>query len=101
MHRKAGLLSAARLSFASTIQCGHFVQTILGNLAPFLADGVMHPLALLASGDKSGIAEDLHVVGQGWLADIQLFQQLAGTFLSGSEQLHDLHPVLITQCLED
>ena len=63
--------------------------------------GVMDPFPLLAAGDDPGIAEDLHVVGQGRLADVQLLQQLTGALLAAMEQPQISYPVLITQRLEN
>jgi hypothetical protein len=65
------------------------------------ADGVVHPLALFPAADDPGIAENLHVVGQGGLADIQRIQQLAGTLFAVTEQLQNLYPIFIAQSLED
>ena len=62
----------------------------------FAANGVVHPFALFPSVDNSGIAEDLHVMGQGRLADVQCIQQFTGTHFSIVKELQNPNPVLIT-----
>ena len=61
---------------------------------------VVRPFALLTTDDDAGIAEDLHVMGQGGLADLQRIQQLAGAFFAALQQPQDLQPVFIAQGLE-
>ena len=63
-------------------------------------DGVVHPLACFPSVDNSCIAEDLHVMGQRWLADVQHIQQLSGALFAVVEQLQNLDPVFIPQRFE-
>ena len=81
------LFTAARLVFGTGIDGGQNGQGLSGNLNPLWGNGIMHPLALLASDDNARIAEDLHVVGQGGLADAHFLQQLAGAFLATAEQI--------------
>ena len=60
----------------------------------------MHPLALLAPDHNARIAEDLHVVGQGGLADVHLLQQTAGALLFAAQKLQNADPVLVAEGLE-
>ena len=61
----------------------------------------MHPLALLASDDNARIAENLHMVGQGGLADAHFLQQLAGALFPAAQQLQNMDPIFIAERLED
>ena len=60
----------------------------------------MHPLPLLTPHDNPGIAQNLHVVGQGRLTDAHFLQQLAGAFFPAAEQFQNLQPVFIAEGLE-
>ena len=61
----------------------------------------MGPFAVLAAVDDSGIAKDLHMVGQSRLADVQFFQQLAGTLFTAMQHFQNPDAVFITQGFED
>ena len=75
-------------------------QQLLGSLRPIRGDAVVHPCAFLATGYDSGIAQNLHVVGQSGLTDAHLLQQTAGAFLTAAKQLQNLQPVFITEGLK-
>ena len=90
---------AARLGF-----CGGILQRfqkIPDLLNALGADPIVHPLALFPALDNAGVAQKLHVVGQGRLADAQFLQQPAGTLFSAAKQLQNLQPVFIAERLEN
>ena len=60
----------------------------------------MHPLALLASDNQAGIAENLHMVRHGWLSDIDFLVEAACAFLAVLKQLNNLYAVFITKSFE-
>ena len=92
---------AARLAFPNGSGIVQSIQVFLRNPNALRADAVVHPLTLLAPHNDAGIAEDLHVVGKGGLADAQFLQKPTGAFFAAPKQLQNLQPVFIAECLEN
>lgn len=90
----------ARLAFLNGRDIGQTIQVFLRNLNALGRNAVVHPLALLAAQDDAGIAENLHMVGQGWLTDAHFLQKTAGALLPAAEQFQDLKPVFIAKGLK-
>ena len=93
-------LLTARLFSVIGLRNGQTIQVSLRDLNALRRNAVVHPLALLASHDDAGIAENLHVMGQGGLADAQFLQQLTGALLSASQKFQDANAVLVAERLE-
>ena len=94
-------LLTARILFSNCLSNGQTIQIFPRKLNTLHGNAVVHPLALFAAQNDAGIAEDLHVVGQGGLADAQFLQKPTGAFFAAPKQLQNLQPVFIAECLEN
>ena len=81
-------------------RCNLF-QQLDGFVAALPADLIMGPFPLFPACDDAGIAEDLHVIGEGGLRHSERVGQYAGAFLAAAQQLQYLQAPWIAERLED
>ena len=63
--------------------------------------GIQDPLPLSAALYDIHVHQHLHIVGQGGLADMKMFQQDAGAHFALGQQIKDFYPFGIGQGFED
>lgn len=66
-----------------------------------VVDAVMLPKPSLLSVDDAAVGEQLHVIGQGGLAAVEVFQDLVRAHILLAQHPEDLHPVVVAECLTD
>jgi hypothetical protein len=57
----------------------------------------VRPLALLPTFHNAGFAQNLHVIGQGGLADFHLVNQYASTLFTTAKQFQNSKPFFIAE----
>lgn len=59
--------------------------------------GIIGVLPLFPALDQGTFRQHLHMVGQGGLGNLKMFQQIAGAQFPLSQKLDNLHPMTVTQ----
>jgi len=61
----------------------------------------LHPFALFSAGNKTTVAEYLHVVGKRRLTQVHFLKQMTGTSLTILQNSQNLYTVFIAQSFEN
>lgn len=63
-------------------------------------EAVARPFAILPAADQFGLAQNLHVMGQGGLANAQRCQQVVGTFFTSGQLFENDYPAFVADGFE-
>lgn len=93
-------LFTARLVFTFAVDGSEFGQTFCGNPCTFAGNGVVHPFPFFSANDHTGIAKNLHMVGQRRLGNLQFLKHFTGTLFAACQHLQNANTVFIAERFE-
>lgn len=96
LQKRPALAAAVRIIRSRvTGRCHQIADHLLQGFSLAGIQGIVNPLPLSAAGDEIGITENLHMMRQGRLRQIQIFQEDAGTAFTLAQERQNAQPLFI------